>query len=111
MQKEIEMKKLINVLAVALFVVFASYNVLKAQRAEVMSDIAKENVEALANDENSGSGSCSVATSRGNCYDDSTGMWCCLRIKSVRTSDVEPGSILECHHDKVNECTSGTSER
>ena len=94
MQKEIEMKKLINVLAVALFVVFASYNVLKAQRAEVMSDIAKENVEALANDENSGSGSCSVATSWGNCYDDSIGMWCCLRIKSVRTSDVEPAQFL-----------------
>ena len=105
------MKKLMNVLAVALFVVFAGYNVLKAQKAEVMSDIVKANVEALANDENSGSGSCSVATSWGNCYDDSTGMWRCLRIKSVRKYDVEPGSILECHHDKVNECPSGTSER
>lgn len=45
------MKKILNVLAVALFVVLAGYNVLKAQKAEVMSDIAMENVEALANNE------------------------------------------------------------
>ena len=42
------MKKLMNILAVALFVVFAGYNVYKSQKAEVMSDIAMENVEALA---------------------------------------------------------------
>ena len=47
-KKETEMKKLINVLAVALFVVFAGYNVYQSQKAEVMSDIAMENVEALA---------------------------------------------------------------
>ena len=50
-KKETEMKKLINVLSVALFVVFAGYNVYKSQKAEVMSDIAMENVEALANSE------------------------------------------------------------
>ena len=45
------MKKLINVLSVALFVVFAGYNVYQSQKAEVMSEIAIENVEALADDE------------------------------------------------------------
>ena len=50
-KKETEMKKLINVLSVALFVVFAGYNVYQSQKAEVMSDIAMENVEALANNE------------------------------------------------------------
>ena len=51
-KKETEMKKLINVLAVALFVVFASYNVYQSQKVEMMSDIAMENVEALAQMEN-----------------------------------------------------------
>ena len=45
------MKKLINVLSVALFVVFAGYNVYKSQKVEVMSDIVKANVEALAESE------------------------------------------------------------
>lgn len=46
------MKKLIKVLPVVAFVLFAGYNVLKVQKAEVMSDIAMANVEALAQMEN-----------------------------------------------------------
>ena len=105
------MKKLINVLSVALFVVFAGYNVYQSQKAEVMSDIAMENVEALANDECSGTGSCSRAISWGNCYNRSNDMWVCLRIKCVEYYNVTEGSILECRHDKVTECPSSTYEK
>ena len=45
------MKKLIKVVAVVAFVMFAGYNVLKVQKTEAMSDIAIANVEALADDE------------------------------------------------------------
>lgn len=45
------MKKLIKVVAVVAFVMFAGYNVYNSQKAEVMSEIAIENVEALADDE------------------------------------------------------------
>ena len=42
------MKKILNVLAIVVVVIFAGYNVCKAQQPVVMSDIAMENVEALA---------------------------------------------------------------
>ena len=45
------MKKLINVLAIIVVVIFAGYNVHKAQQPVVLSDVAMENVEALADDE------------------------------------------------------------
>ena len=47
-KKEIEMKKILNVLAIIVVVIFAGYNVCKAQQPVVMSDIAMGNVEALA---------------------------------------------------------------
>lgn len=42
------MKKILNVLAIVVVVIFAGYNVYKAQKPVVMSDIAMANVEALA---------------------------------------------------------------
>ena len=74
-----------------------------------MSDVAMANVEALANDE-TGSGNCSKAIAWGNCYDNSTRMWRCLRIKAVQSYDVVSGSIVECKHDRVAECPNETYE-
>lgn len=42
------MKKFINILAVVAIVVFAGYNVMKAQQTEAVSDVVMANVEALA---------------------------------------------------------------
>ena len=86
-------------------------NVFNAQKPAVLSDVAMENVEALANDECSGTGSCSGAISWGNCYNRSNDMWVCLRIKCVEYYNVTEGSILECRHDKVTECPSSTYEK
>ena len=44
------MKRIINVLTVVAVMVFAGYNVYKAQQTVVLSDVAMENVEALASD-------------------------------------------------------------
>ena len=44
------MKKILNVLAIVVVVIFAGYNVCKSQKVDVLSDIALENVEALASD-------------------------------------------------------------
>ena len=52
------MKKFINILAVVVIVVFAGYNVMKAQQTEVVSDVVMANVEALAQNEG-GSDMCS----------------------------------------------------
>ena len=46
------MKRIINVLTVVAVMVFAGYNVHKAQQHEVLSDVAMANVEALAQYEN-----------------------------------------------------------
>ena len=46
------MKKILNVLAIVVVVIFAGYNVHKAQQPVVLSDVAMENVEALAQTEN-----------------------------------------------------------
>ena len=46
------MKKILNVLAIVVVVIFAGYNVHKAQQREVLSDVAMANVEALAQYEN-----------------------------------------------------------
>ena len=45
------MKRIISILTVVAVVLFAGYNVYKAQQREVLSDIAMENVEALAEGE------------------------------------------------------------
>ena len=42
------MKKILNVLAIVVVVIFAGYNVYKAQQPVVLSDIAMAHVEALA---------------------------------------------------------------
>ena len=42
------MKKIINMLAIVAIVLFAGYNVYQSQKVDVLSDIAMENVEALA---------------------------------------------------------------
>ena len=42
------MKKIINLLTVIAIAVFAGYNVYQSQKVDVLSDIAMENVEALA---------------------------------------------------------------
>ena len=46
-----DMKRIISILTVVAVVLFAGYNVYKAQQREVLSDIAMENVEALAEGE------------------------------------------------------------
>ena len=46
------MKKIINMLAIVAIVLFAGYNVYQSQKVDVLSDIAMENVEALAQMEN-----------------------------------------------------------
>ena len=45
------MKRIISILTVVAVVLFAGYNVYKAQQREVLSDVAMANVEALANNE------------------------------------------------------------
>ena len=47
------MKRIISILTVVAVVVFAGYNVHKAQQREVLSDVAMANVEALAQTESS----------------------------------------------------------
>ena len=42
------MKRIISILTIVTVVIFAGYNVHKAQQREVLSGIAMENVEALA---------------------------------------------------------------
>ena len=103
-------KKVLKVAFVAAIAIVAGINVYNAQKTEVLSDVAMANVEALAQDE-TGTGSCSRAISWGSCYNISDKMWACLRIKAVEKYDVTPGSIIECKHDKVTECPSGTEER
>ena len=48
------MKKFINILAVVAIVVFAGYNVMKAQQTEAVSDVVMANVEALGDNEDMG---------------------------------------------------------
>ena len=45
------MKKILKVLAIVAVVIFAGYNVHKAQQPVVLSDVAMANVEALAQGE------------------------------------------------------------
>ena len=45
------MKRIISILTVVAVVLFAGYNVYKAQQREVLSDVAMANVEALAQGE------------------------------------------------------------
>ena len=52
------MKKILKVLAIVAVVIFAGYNVHKAQQPIVLSDVAMANVEALAQNEG-GSDICS----------------------------------------------------
>ena len=64
------MKKILKVLAIVAVVIFAGYNVHKAQQPVVLSDVAMANVEALAGCESRDgydlSKHCIPATSR--CY-------------------------------------------
>ena len=48
------MKKILKVLAIVAVVIFAGYNVHKAQQPIVLSDVAMANVEALAQTETDG---------------------------------------------------------
>ena len=50
-------KNIIKVALVAVVGLIAGINVFKAQKAEVLSDVAMANVEALANNENNNGGS------------------------------------------------------
>lgn len=101
--------KLFKFVFVIVIAMIAGINVYNAQKPEPMSDIAMANVEALANDE-TGTGKCSIAIAWADCYNNSNGMWCCLRVTAVKNYDVETGSILVCHHDRVTECPGGTHE-
>ena len=72
-------------LLVAAFTLVAGYAVYQSQQKEQMSDLALENVEALANDENSNTG-----TLYGNAA--GTAFCCC------------PGSSRTCGASKCSNC-------
>lgn len=101
--------KMIKIAFVVAIAFVSGINVFNAQNPAVLSDVAMANVEALANDE-TGTGKCSIAIAWADCYNNSNGMWCCSRVTAVKNYDVETGSILVCHHDRVTECPGGTHE-
>lgn len=102
-------KNIVKATIVAIVGVIAGINVFNSQNSIELSDVAMANVEALANDE-TGTGKCSIAIAWADCYNNSNGMWCCSRVTAVKNYNVEAGSILVCHHDRVTECPDGTHE-
>lgn len=56
---------MIKIAFVAAFAAIAGYGVYANQKTDVMSDLALANIEALASDEGSGGGTCTVRVSCG----------------------------------------------
>lgn len=69
-------KNLIKSVFVVAVAMLAGINVFNAQKTVVLSDVAKENVEALANDETSGTGTL---------YGNEAGTSFCCKPGSTRT--------------------------
>ena len=101
--------KLLNIGLVIVVGMVAVINFFNSQNSIELSDVAMANVEALANDE-TGTGKCSMAIAWADCYNNSNGKWHSLRVTTVKNYDVETGSILVCHHNRVTECPDGTHE-
>ena len=109
-KNKVNMKK--NIVKATIFAivgVIAGINVFNSQNSIELSDVAMANVEALANDE-TGTRKCSMAIAWADCYNNSNGQWHSKRVTAVENYDVETGSILVCHHDRVTECPDGTHE-
>ena len=102
-------KNILKIAFVVAIAMVAGINVFNSQKPAMLSDVAMANVEALANDE-TGTGKCSMAIAWADCYNNSNGQWHSLRVTAVENYDVETGSILVCHHDRVTECPDGTHE-
>ncbi|WP_242386137.1 NVEALA domain-containing protein [Phocaeicola sartorii] len=58
-------KNILKATIVAAFALIAGMNVYNAQKSDVISDLALANIEALASDEGSGGGTCTVRVSCG----------------------------------------------
>ena len=99
---------IMTVAFVATIALIAGINVFNAQKTVTLSDIAMENVEALAQGETSQT--CTRAVAWANCYNKESNMWVGLIIKQVEPYVVD-GIMQECKHDKVSKCPDGTYER
>ena len=78
----------------------------KVQSTDTLSDIQLAYIEALANNSESGTQTCTRAVAWANCYD-KRGNWTGLRITAV--TEYVVSSVVEiCEHARVTSCPSGS---
>lgn len=78
----------------------------KVQSSDTLSDIQLANIEALANNGESGTQTCTRAAAWANCYD-KKGNWTGMRITAV--TEYVVSSVVEiCEHARVTSCPSGS---
>lgn len=78
----------------------------KIQSTDVFSDIQLANIEALANNTEGETQTCTRAAAWANCYD-KNGKWTGIRITAVSTYVVS--SVVEiCEHASITSCPPGS---
>ncbi|WP_195668418.1 NVEALA domain-containing protein [Bacteroides intestinalis] len=92
-------------LCVSVFAI-ATISWLKIQSTDVFSDIQLANIEALANNTESGTQTCTRAVAWASCYD-KNGNWAGMRITAV--AEYVVSSVVEiCEHAHVTSCPGGS---
>ena len=98
-------KNYLKIALVSAFAIAAGYNVYNSQEEVKLSEMALENIEALARNENQ-TQTCTRAVAWANCYD-RNGVWRGMRITAVESYQVS--SVVEmCEHAQITSCPSGS---
>ena len=83
---------------------------LASRTTKSLADLGLSNVCALAEDEENKVIHCTRIKSTANCYNNSDGKWCCLRVKEVEEYTIPVGGPFKEEHAIVTYCPSGTHE-